>query len=109
MTKNANFGPKFVVLWQKIQNWLRAEVACWWQQNAESGFCQCSATVADEGVPPAASSAPLQPPPPQTPPTNGAEFKSPVGVTEVRAKLYYTSFWDKFGINVNYFGMHPKT
>ena len=25
------------------------------------------------------------------------------------AKLYYTSFWDKFGINVNYFGMHPKT
>ena len=25
------------------------------------------------------------------------------------AKLYYTSFWDKFGINVNYFGMYPKT
>ena len=25
------------------------------------------------------------------------------------AKLYYTSFWDKFGMNVNYFGMHPKT
>ena len=26
-----------------------------------------------------------------------------------QAKLYYTSFWDKFGININYFGMHPKT
>ena len=26
-----------------------------------------------------------------------------------RAKLYYTSFWDKFGMNINYFGMHPKT
>ena len=25
------------------------------------------------------------------------------------AKLYYTSFWDKFGMNINYFGMHPKT
>jgi len=25
------------------------------------------------------------------------------------AKLYYSSFWDKFGMNVNYFGMHPKT
>ena len=25
-----------------------------------------------------------------------------------RAKLYYTSFWDKFGMNINYFGMHPK-
>ena len=24
------------------------------------------------------------------------------------AKLYYTSFWDKFGINSIYFGMHPK-
>ena len=27
----------------------------------------------------------------------------------VEAKLYYTSFWDKFGMNINYFGMHPKT
>ena len=26
-----------------------------------------------------------------------------------KAKLYYTSFWDKFGMNINYFGMHPKT
>ena len=26
-----------------------------------------------------------------------------------QAKLYYTSFWDKFGMNINYFGMHPKT
>ena len=26
-----------------------------------------------------------------------------------RAKLYYTFFWDKFGMNINYFGMHPKT
>ena len=43
----------------------------------------CSATVADEGVPPTASSAPLQPPPHKTPPTNGAGFKSPVGVTGV--------------------------
>ena len=43
----------------------------------------CSDTVADEGVPPTASSAPLQPPPPQTPPTNGAEVKSSVGVIEV--------------------------
>ena len=25
------------------------------------------------------------------------------------AKLYYTSFWDKFGMNINYFGMYPKT
>jgi len=25
------------------------------------------------------------------------------------SKLYYTSFWDKFGMNINYFGMHPKT
>ena len=25
------------------------------------------------------------------------------------AKLYYTSSWDKFGMNINYFGMHPKT
>ena len=46
----------------------------------------CSATVAYEGVPPTASSAPLQPPPPQTPPTNGAECKSPVGVIEVKVK-----------------------
>ena len=46
----------------------------------------CSATVADEGVPPTASSAPLQPPPTQTPPTNGAEVKSPVGVIEVKVK-----------------------
>ena len=30
-------------------------------------------------------------------------------VKRTAAKLYYTSFWDKFGINVNYFGMHPKT
>ena len=29
----------------------------------------------------------LQPPPPKTPPSNGAGFKSPVGVTEVRVKL----------------------
>ena len=49
-------------------------------------YSDCSATVADEGVPPTASSAPLQPPPTQTPPTNGAEFKSPVGVTEVKVK-----------------------
>ena len=42
-----------------------------------------SATVADEDVPPTASSAPLQPPPPQTPPSNGAEVKSLVGVIEV--------------------------
>ena len=46
----------------------------------------CSATVADEGVPPTASPAPLQPPPPKTPPTNGAGFKSLVGVTEVKDK-----------------------
>ena len=26
-----------------------------------------------------------------------------------RAKLYYTFFWDKFGMNIKYFGMHPKT
>ena len=25
------------------------------------------------------------------------------------AKLYYTSFWDKFGMDINYFGMYPKT
>ena len=28
---------------------------------------------------------------------------------KIWAKLYYTSFWDKFGMNINYFGMHPKT
>ena len=42
--------------------------------------------MADEGVPPTASPAPLQQPPPETPPTNGAGFKSPVGVTEVKVK-----------------------
>ena len=47
------------------------------------GDSDCSETVADEGVPPTASPAPLQPPPPKTPPTNGAGFKSPVGVTGV--------------------------
>ena len=26
-----------------------------------------------------------------------------------KAKLYYTSFWDKFGMDINYFGMYPKT
>ena len=25
------------------------------------------------------------------------------------AKLYYTSFWDKFGRIIIYFGMHPKS
>ena len=25
-----------------------------------------------------------------------------------RAKLYYTPFWDKFRMNINYFGMYPK-
>ena len=25
------------------------------------------------------------------------------------AKLYYTFFWDKFRMNIYYFGMHPKT
>ena len=55
-------------------------------QDNSVGDNDCSATVSDEGVPPTASSAPLQPPPTQTPPTNGAEFKSPVGVTEVKAK-----------------------
>ena len=45
--------------------------------------CDCSETVADEGVPPTASPAPLQPPSPKTPPTNGAGFKSLVGVTGV--------------------------
>ena len=24
-------------------------------------------------------------------------------------KLNYTSFWDKFGMDINYFGMYPKT
>ena len=43
----------------------------------------CNETVADEGVPPTTSPAPLQPPSPKTPPTNGAGFKSPVGVTGV--------------------------
>ena len=26
-----------------------------------------------------------------------------------KAKLYYTSFWDKIGMNINYFGMNPKS
>ena len=39
--------------------------------------------MAYEGVPSTASRAPLQPPSPKTPPTNGAGFKSPVGVTRV--------------------------
>ena len=31
-------------------------------------------------------------------------------IVEMKAvKLYYTSFWDKFGMNINNFGMHPKT
>ena len=50
------------------------------------GDSDCSETVADEGVPPTASPALLQPPPPKTPPSNGAGFKSPVGVTEVKVK-----------------------
>ena len=25
------------------------------------------------------------------------------------AKLYYTSFWDKFGMNIIYFGLYPKS
>ena len=50
------------------------------------GDSDCSETVADEGVPPTASPTPQQPPPPKTPPTNGAGFKSPVGVTEVKVK-----------------------
>ena len=48
--------------------------------------CSETETVADEGVPPTVSPAPLQPPPPKTPPTNGAGFKSLVGVTEVKVK-----------------------
>ena len=55
-------------------------------QDNSVGDNDCSATVSDEGVPPTASPAPLQPPSTQTPPTNGAEFKSPVGVTEVKVK-----------------------
>ena len=47
------------------------------------GDSDCSETEANEGVPPTASPAPLQPPSPKTPPTNGAGFKSPVGVTGV--------------------------
>ena len=47
------------------------------------GDSDCSETVAYEGVPSTASRAPLQPPSPKTPPTNGAGFKSPVGVTGV--------------------------
>ena len=50
------------------------------------GDSDCSETVADEGVPPTASPAPLQLPSPKTPPTNGAEVKSPVGVIEVKVK-----------------------
>ena len=47
------------------------------------GDSDCSETEANEGVPLTASPAPLQPPSPKTPPTNGAGFKSPVGVTGV--------------------------
>ena len=47
------------------------------------GDSDCSETVAYEDVPPTASPAPLQPPSPKTPSTNGAGFKSPVGVTRV--------------------------
>ena len=47
------------------------------------GDSDCSETVAFEDVPPTASPTPLQPPSPKTPPTNGAGFKSPVGVTGV--------------------------
>ena len=47
------------------------------------GDSDCSETVAYEDVPPTASPAPLQPPSPQKTPTNGAGFKSPVGVTGV--------------------------
>ena len=35
--------------------------------------------------------------------------KIPSRAANFLAKLYYTSFWDKFGMNINYFGMHPKT
>ena len=53
------------------------------QDDNSMGDSDCNETVADEGVPPTASPAPLQPPSPKTPPTNGAGFKSPVGVTGV--------------------------
>ena len=59
------------------------------------GDSDCNETVADEGVLPTASPAPLQPPSPKTPPTNGAGFKSPAykspvgvtGVTEVNDEV----------------------
>ena len=53
------------------------------QDDNSMGESDCSETVAYEGVPSTASPAPLQPPFPKTPPTNGAGFKSPVGVTGV--------------------------
>ena len=53
------------------------------QDDNGMGDSDCSETVAYEDVPPTTSPAPLQPPSPKTPPTNGAGFKSPVGVTGV--------------------------
>ena len=52
------------------------------------GVSDCSETVAYEDVPSTASPAPLQLPSPKTPPTNGAGFKSPVGVTGVTEVNY---------------------